>query len=150
MTTPLEIFENSVQEKMDQQKAYARFQIGGDLWITDYEKFKEEMQSEINIFIRGCRRLRSRFKLLPVPVVKDGENTGAKYRAIKDQLSKCYTDKFNNIKNVFEKIRNYGTKDRTRRRKKVKHRLRTEVQNSNMIIIMLLAHYIVLVHLECR
>ena len=52
-----------------------------------------------------------------------------------------------------KKIRNYGTKDRTRRRKKVKHRLRTEVQNrrySNMIIIMLLAHYIVLVHLECR
>ena len=45
------------------------------------------MQSEINIFIRECRRLRSRFKLLPVPVVKDGENTGAKYRAIKDQLS---------------------------------------------------------------
>ena len=83
MTTPLEIFENSVQEKMDQQKAYARFQIGGDLWITDYEKFKEEMQSEINIFIRECRRLRSRFKF---PVVKDGENTGAKYRAIKDQL----------------------------------------------------------------
>ena len=102
MTTPLEIFENSVQEKIDEQKSPSD-DIGGDLWITDYEKFKEEMQSAIKIFSRECLRLRSRFKLLPVPVVKDGENTGAKYRAIKDQLSQCWKDKVNNIKNVFEK-----------------------------------------------
>ena len=102
MTTPLEIFENSVQKKIDEQKSPSD-DIGGDLWITDYEKFKEEMQSAIKIFSRECLRLRRRFKLLPVPVVKDGENTGAKYRAIKDQLSQCWKDKVNNIKNVFEK-----------------------------------------------
>jgi len=50
MTTPLEIFENSVQKKIDEQKSPSD-DIGGDLWITDYEKFKEEMQSAIMVKI---------------------------------------------------------------------------------------------------
>ena len=60
MTTPLEIFKNSVKVKMEEQADL----IGGDSWITDYEKFKKKMQPEIAIFIRECRRPRPRHILL--------------------------------------------------------------------------------------
>ena len=46
LETPLQIFKNSLNEKMKKQND----KIGGTNWITNYEEFKKKMEREIHMY----------------------------------------------------------------------------------------------------
>ena len=46
LETPLQIFKNSLNEKMKKQNDI----IGGTNWITNYEEFKKKMEREIHMY----------------------------------------------------------------------------------------------------
>ena len=46
MATPLQVFKNSLNEKMEKQNDI----IGGTDWITNYKEFKKKMEYEIHIY----------------------------------------------------------------------------------------------------